>query len=104
MAGRTPGGHGGRGWQAGARGSGARGANARKPQPQGATNNKFKGNCAELNGCVFDCSDYKQADNFVTTLKRISEHIGATYKHGGDIRSSIINEIKVMLTVPTGLG
>ena len=69
MAGHTPGGRGGRGRQAGARGSGARGANARKPQPQGTTNNKFIGNCAELNGCVFDCSDYKQADNFVTTLK-----------------------------------
>ena len=86
MPGRIQGSRGGRGRNAGARTSGGRG-NPRKPHPgpQGTANNKFKGNCAELAGCVFDCSDYKQADTYVTTLKRISEHIGATYKHGGDI-------------------
>ena len=38
---------------------------------------KFKGNESDLLGQIFDCSDYKQADTFVTTLKRISEYIGA---------------------------
>jgi hypothetical protein len=63
------------------------------PQRQAPT--KFTGNCAELQGHIFDCSDYKQADTYVHTIKRISEHVGAQYKHGGDIRSSIINGEKV---------
>jgi len=79
--------------------SSARGNGPRKHQ--GTPSSQFQGNCAELKGCVFDCSDYKQADTYVTTLKRISEHIGATYKHGGDIRSSIINELKAIITIPT---
>jgi hypothetical protein len=36
----------------------------------------------------------------VTTLKRISEYAGAEYKHGGDIRSSVINERKITIPIP----
>ncbi len=68
------------------------GNNAHRPQRQPPT--KFRGNCTELQGCIFDCSDYKQADTFVTALKR-SENVGA------DIRSSIINEMKITIPVPT---
>ncbi len=56
------------------------------------TTGKFKGSCKELQGHTFDCSDYKQADKYVTTIKRIAEHVGAEYKQGGDIRSTIKNE------------
>ena len=38
---------------------------------------KFRGNCTDLSGYIFDYSDYKQADTFVNTLKRISEYVGA---------------------------
>ena len=69
-------------------------------QPSRQAPAKFRGNCAELSGCIFDCSDYKQADTFVNTLKRISEYVGAEYKHGGDIRSSIINELKLVIPIP----
>ena len=102
MTARTPG-RGGRGRATpGGRGAGGRANHARKPHAKqvNSTTNKFKGNCAELQGCVFDCSDYKQADNYVTTLKRISEHVGSTYKHGGDIRSSIINEVVATINLP----
>jgi hypothetical protein len=75
------------------------GNNAHRPQRQPPT--KFRGNCTKLQGCIFDCSDYKQADTFVRTLKRISEYVGAEYKHGGDIQSSIINEMKITIPVPT---
>jgi hypothetical protein len=79
-----------------------RGNPNKKPQaPNKAVSTKFKGNCNKLQGFVFDCSDYKQADTFVTTLKRFSEYIGAKYKHGGDIRSSLINKTKAVLTLPT---
>ena len=61
---------------------------------------KFKGNCNDLSGHVFDCSDYKQADNYVTTLKRISEYVGSEYKHGGDIRSSLINGKAFIIPLP----
>jgi hypothetical protein len=73
------------------------GGNQQQRQPP----TKFRGNCAELQGHIFDCSDYKQADTFVKTLKHISEYVGAEYKHGGDIGSSIINEAKIVITIPT---
>ena len=50
---------------------------------------------------MFDCSTYKQADIYVTTLKGISEHIVAIYKQSGDVRSSMINKTKVNLAIPT---
>ena len=62
---------------------------------------KFKGNCEKLHGAIFDCSDYKQADNFVSSLKRISEYVGSEYQHGGDIRSSIINQARFVVVIPT---
>jgi hypothetical protein len=44
-----------------------------------------KGNCSNLSGQVFHCSNYKQADTFVNTLKRISQYVSAEYKHEGGI-------------------
>jgi hypothetical protein len=58
-------------------------------------------NCVELQGHVFDCSDCKQADAFVSALKRIADHVGAKHRNGGDIRSSIINETKFVVPMPT---
>lgn len=69
-------------------------------RPQRPTTSKFRGNCVELQDQVFDCSNYKQADTFVNTLKRISEYVGAAYKHGGDIRSSILHEAKIVIPIP----
>ena len=47
---------------------------------------KFEGKCDELKGHIYDCSHAKQADQFTKTTKEISEYVGRTYKHGGDIR------------------
>jgi hypothetical protein len=69
-------------------------------RPQRQPPAKFRGNCTNLQGQIFDCSDYKQADTFVNTLKRFSEYVGAEYKHGGDIRSSIIHEVKISIPIP----
>ena len=33
---------------------------------------KFKGNRVELSGYVFDCSDLRQVDKYVTNIKRIA--------------------------------
>ena len=102
MAGRSiPGRANDRGGRGG-RGRGRANAhNNKKPQVNPVVHSKkFTGNCDKLQGCIFDCSDYKQADTFVTTLKRISEYVGSEYKHGGDIRSSILNEIKATVPVP----
>ena len=38
---------------------------------------KFKGNSTDLEGYTFDCSDYKQAEKYVSTIKRIAEYVGA---------------------------
>ena len=50
---------------------------------------------------MFDCLDYKQADKYQTTVKQISEYVGPEFKHGGDIRSSIVNEAKITIPLPT---
>jgi hypothetical protein len=90
--GRGRGGRGHRGrWSQAGRGS-------QKTSPSQA---RFKGNCAELAGFVFDCSDYRQADKYVTNMKRIAEYVGAEYKQGGDIRSTIENELLLPIPLPT---
>ena len=61
---------------------------------------KFKGNCSELGGHIFDCSDYKQADIYTTTVKRIADYVGSEYKHGGDIRSTITTGILAKIKIP----
>ena len=62
--------------------------------------NKFKGNSIALEGYIFDCSDRKQADKFITVIKRIYEHVGTNYKYGGDICSSIENSTHVVILLP----
>ena len=59
---------------------------------------RFKGNSHELEGYIFDCSDNKQADIFVHRMKRIAEYVGTEYRNGGDIRSTI--EQNVIFTIP----
>jgi len=34
-------------------------------------------------------------------MKRISEYVRLEFKHGGDIRSSIVNEAKITVPLPT---
>ena len=54
---------------------------------------RFKGNIHDLEGYIFDCSDNKQADIFVHTMKRIAEYVGTEYRNGGDIRSTIEQDV-----------
>ena len=68
--------------------------------PKVMTSNKFKGNCADLDGHIFDCSDYKQADTYVHTHKHIAEYIGVEYKSEGDIHASIIGGTKIAIPLP----
>jgi len=70
-------------------------------QPVQQSSAKFKGNCLSLEGQVFDCLDYKQANKYQSTVKQISEYVGSEYKHGGDIRSSIVNETKTTIPQPS---
>jgi hypothetical protein len=88
-ANRGRGGRGGR-WYTSGRGS----------QKTSPATGKFKGNCAELSGYVFDCADYRQADKYMTNIKRIAEYLGAEYKQGVDIRSTIENETTFQVPVP----
>ena len=69
--------------------------------PRWWLSNKFKGNCADLDGHIFDCSDYKQADTYVHMHKHIAEYVGAEYKSGGDICASIIAGTKIAIPLPT---
>ena len=72
-------------------GSGKGKGNLNKSKSSMSSKSKFRGNCAELEGNIYDCSNYRQADMFVTTTRRIAEHMGANYSRGGDIRRFIEN-------------
>ena len=58
----------------------------RKPVVQQA---KFEGKCAELKGCIYDCTDSKQADVFTKTTKEIANYVGTTYKYGNDVKLAV---------------
>ena len=55
----------------------------------------------DLEGYIFDCSDNKQANKYITAIKRIAGYVGAEYKYGGDIRSSIENSKRFEIPMPT---
>ena len=65
---------------------------------------KFKGNSSELEGYIFDCSESRQADKYITAIKRIAEYVGAEFKYGGDIRLSIENSKRFKIPMPTAPG
>jgi len=50
----------------------------------------------ELKGHIYDASDARQSDQFIKTTREISEHVGRTYKYGGDICLAVQN-----LSLPT---
>ena len=62
---------------------------------------KFKGNSSDIEGYIFDCSDIRQADKYITAIKRTTKYVGAEYKYGGDKRSSIENYKRFEIPIPT---
>ena len=52
---------------------------------------KFTGKCDDLKGHIFDCSNYKQSDMYVTTKQEIEEYVGRTYTYGADTKWSLEN-------------
>ena len=65
---------------------------------------KFKGNSSELEGYIFDYSDSRQAEKYITAIKRIAEYVGAEFKYGGDICLSIENSKRFKVPMPTAPG
>lgn len=65
---------------------------------------KFKGNCANLGGHAFNCSDYKQANEHDLTVKRIAEHVGTNHENGSDVPLTIENETKFKVPKPIDPG
>ena len=58
-------------------GRGGRGRTQGRSYNQNNRNPKFKGNSTDLEGYTFDCSDYKQAEKYVSTIKRIDDCVGS---------------------------
>ena len=52
---------------------------------------KFVGRCDDLKGNIFDCSNAKQSDLFVSTKREIEQYIGRTYTYGADTKWSLEN-------------
>ena len=53
-----------------------------------------------MRGNIFDCSDIKQADVFINTVREIAEFVGRTYKYGGDIKVTLENLKDVEMEEP----
>jgi hypothetical protein len=64
---------------------------------------KFEGNCEELKGHVFDCSNSRQADMFSKITKAIAGHVGKTYRYGNDVRLAVQNLTPMVMDVPKDL-
>jgi hypothetical protein len=52
---------------------------------------KFEGRCDDLKSHVYDFGEHRSADLFVVTTKEIANHVGRTYKCGGDLAEAILN-------------
>ena len=89
-----PGSRGGKG------GRGGRGRTQGRSYNQNNRTTKFKGNITDLEGYTFDCSNYKQAEKYVSMIKRIPEYVGAEYKYGSDILSTLENEVRITIPQP----
>jgi hypothetical protein len=61
---------------------------------------RFEGECEELKGHIYDCSDARQADLYTKTNKAIAGHVGRNYKYSGDIRSVVDNLELPAITEP----
>jgi hypothetical protein len=64
---------------------------------------KFEGNCEELRGHMFDCSNSRQADMFSKTTKALAGHVGKTYRYGSNVHLAIQNLSPTILEVPKDL-
>ena len=60
---------------------------------------KFKGRCEELKGCIYDCSDPRQADMFAKTTKEVAEYASWMCKYSANIRKAI-ESLKELMIVP----
>ena len=65
---------------------------------------KFVGKCEALKGYIYDCSDSKQADQFVSTTLEIATYVGSNYKYGGDVRLAVTNLETPNISYPTDPG
>ena len=60
----------------------------------------LKGNSSDLEGYIFDCSDSRQADKYITAIKRITDYVGTEFKYGGEICLSIENSKRFEIPMP----
>ena len=61
---------------------------------------KFEGRCDDLKGHIYDYSESKNADQFVTTTKEIKNYVGRTYKCAGDITGAITALVVPVIAEP----
>ena len=59
---------------------------------------------SDLESYIFDCSESRQEDKYITAIKIIAEYVGVEFKYGGDIRSSIENSKRFEIPMHTAPG
>ena len=72
-------------------------------RPKGGQPSKFEGQCPELAGHIFDCSDGRQVNKYVVTLRELAYYVGQNYSYGSNIRWTILKEKKATIPMPADL-
>ena len=62
---------------------------------------RFKWNCTDLEGYIIECSDYKQANKYVSTDNWVSKYVGEEYKQGEGIRSTLETDQRFTIALTT---
>ena len=80
----------------GGQGPGHGGRGSRRTTTATNSRQRFKGVTEELKGEIFDLVGSRSADLFIKTKKAVTNYVGRTYQHSGNIRRAIET-----LTLPT---
>ena len=61
---------------------------------------KFKGKSSDQEGYIFDCSDSRQADKYITAIKIIAEYVAAVFVLFPDILCDSLDCSNVFVGLP----
>ena len=50
---------------------------------------KFEGRIESLKGYIYDCSDSRQADQYMKTTREIAGYVATALKNGNDVKTAI---------------
>jgi len=65
--------------------------------------NKFEGRVEALKGHIYDCTDNRQADLYISTTREIAGYVATALKNGNDVKLAIENLKVPVMVLPNDL-